>query len=688
MSTFSLVAALVNKRTHAARWFLSNGRSLGLLILIIRLGIVCPSAESAVLRVDTVSGNDIGNCGTVATPCASIQRAVNIASDGDTILVGEGTYTYQPPLDPCATGLAVVCIVEKQLTLMGGFSPPNWSTADPTAHVTVIDGENAVQGILVKKTFPGSAFDASLTLQGFTVRRGRVEGTLSSPDAFGGGIAAILVRSLTLRDVVVQGSVAIGADTSSGPGGTGAGGGIYISTSLPTLPPVQAVMSNVTMIGNQAFGGAANSSNRGGFALGGGLFINKASFRATQLTVESNTAQAGDSTGGGTTGSVRAEALGGGIAILRDATVTIGGLSATNNTAMGGDASSSTGIGGTGGGGGLYVEGSSLELHDADVRSNTSVGGSADIGGLGIGGGVTSFDADVVLDRTALITNRADGGNGVTEKGAVGGGGAYLERASIASVAVVITNSIVANNHVDLGTGGGKVGGGGAGIFVLGNSAAISHTTFAQNSLGSDPLVGQAVNVTPRLGSESHAKITDSVIADHTSLSNVAAVHAQTPGATITFAKGLFAGNERDTNDGLPNSGGFSGLGTMVSAISAGFQSPGPPNFDYHLLASSPAVDQATTSSVKHDFDKTFRSTPRDWGADEHCFAAVDELVLSNSTVSSTRVEEACQEIIVGPSYRIAESGDVTLRSGSKIILGNGFAVDAGGRLVVDGHLP
>lgn len=644
-------------------------------------------ARGAVLRVDGGSGSDGGACGAAATPCATIQRAVNLASDGDEILVGQGTYTYQASVDPCGGDTAVVCIVEKQLTVTGGYAPPDWTTSDPLANPTSIDGENAHRGVLLLKTFPGSAADATLTLQGFTVERGRVAGTSGAPDVFGGGIKALLPLALTLRDVTIQNCTLVGGSVGSGPGGIAAGGGLYVSTSVSS-PVVQVTLQGVTFSGNQAQGGATGSGDRGGFAEGGGAFVNRTVLHGSDVTFAGNSAAAGSSAGAGTTGGVRSEALGGGLAILQGADVTLDGVSASGNSVAGGNASNSGGIGGTGAGGGLYVEGSSLTLRDSDLRGNQSAGGAADTGGLGTGGGLTGFDATVLLDRVALIDNQTTGGDGVTKKGSGGGGGAYLERANDPSVSADILNSIIADNRVGLGVGGGVVGGGGGGIFVLGNDATVVHTTFARNVLLTSPLTGQAVVVVPRAGSPGAATIADSVIADHTSLTNVAAVQAQTTDSSVTFADGLFAGNERDTNAGLTNAGTFVGLDTMATAGSVGFAAAGSPSFDYHLTAGSPAIDQAVASTTLLDFDRTYRNIPRDWGADEYCSAVPDDLVLSNDTVNNTRMETACRTISVGPSYQVGATGTLVLRAGAGVILQNGFSVASGGSLTIDGHVP
>ncbi|MCA9929684.1 MAG: DUF1565 domain-containing protein, partial [Anaerolineales bacterium] len=98
-------------------------------------------------RVAT-TGTDSKSCGPVSDPCRTIQKAVNNAGSGDTILVAAGTYNYSGSstcLDSVNT--AVVCVLSKHLTILGGYTTSNWSVADPTANVTIIDGGNAHRGV-------------------------------------------------------------------------------------------------------------------------------------------------------------------------------------------------------------------------------------------------------------------------------------------------------------------------------------------------------------------------------------------------------------------------------------------------------------------------------------------------------------------------------------------------------------
>jgi len=125
----------------------------------------------------------------------------------------------------------------------------------------------------------------------------------------------------------------------------------------------------------------------------------------------------------------------------------------------------------------------------------------------------------------------------------------------------------------------------------------------------------------------------------------------------------------------------------VMTAGSAGFVSPGSPNYDYHLLSSSNAVDQAGASTTELDVDRTFRTAPRDLGADEYCAATAEDLVLTGDVVNNTRTEEACKTITAS-SYSVQSSGDVLLHAGRTVILGNGFGVASGGILRIEIGVP
>jgi len=91
----------------------------------------------------------------------------------------------------------------------------------------------------------------------------------------------------------------------------------------------------------------------------------------------------------------------------------------------------------------------------------------------------------------------------------------------------------------------------------------------------------------------------------------------------------FFAANSQDSNNGEASSGTFIGLGTMSSAADVDYISPGSPNFDYHLLPTSPAIDEASGSSEPFDVDGESRTDP-DIGADEQNEPVVGDAIFAD----------------------------------------------------------
>ena len=129
------------------------------------------SAEQGVATTRYVSPG--ANCGGQSPCYATPQAAVDAAADGDTIKVGAGTYT--------TIGFEVIRVYSKSLELLAGYSPANWSVADPAANKAILDPQRVrgVRGIVVQGS-PGNPI--TVTLNGFTV----INGVNSPPQACGG----------------------------------------------------------------------------------------------------------------------------------------------------------------------------------------------------------------------------------------------------------------------------------------------------------------------------------------------------------------------------------------------------------------------------------------------------------------------------------------------------------------------
>jgi hypothetical protein len=124
-------------------------RYLGLgLILILSILLVAAllwglqqgarvQAQSATLYVDGTGGGDTGNdCLDPGAPCATLGRAISQAGEGDTVLIGAGTYTEN------------LVISNITLTLRGGYEPQGtlWL---PGGGETVVNGNGADRVFLV-----------------------------------------------------------------------------------------------------------------------------------------------------------------------------------------------------------------------------------------------------------------------------------------------------------------------------------------------------------------------------------------------------------------------------------------------------------------------------------------------------------------------------------------------------------
>lgn len=540
-------------------------------------------------------------------PCKSIAYAVVKAAANDEIRVAAGTYTDTGPDGACSFLLnAVVCINNKPLTLRGGYTISNWSSSNPTANPTIIDGQNLYRGVNVVLT-------DRLTMEGFIIQNGRAGPEAGDPNAFGGGMT-VIQSAVTLRNMIFKDNQVFGQNTNTDAGGAGSGAGLAIRQGYG-----KSVLERVTFENNTSRGG--NGANRGGFAFGA-LFIYQSDVDILSSIFTGNRALAGKSGGSGIdSNGQRADALGGAIALEGGTVALLSGVRVHNNEVIGGEGAQ---YGGSGFGGGLMVEDSSATVVDSEFKLNVVRGGNGSTdGGMAGGGGILSFNSSARIERVQIIANRLFGGNASSgTAGAIGGGGLYLWRSRLDAPPMnEVVNAIVANNVLEKGQGQ-NIGGGGGGIQVQGLTANLTHLTLARNRLGSGLVVGQAIVVLQAPGvSSSTANLNHSIVADHTAETPGATAVVVLQGNTLNMNRVLFAGNTKNLNtDSVPLAPGtINGQSSLINAGSAGFASPGAPNYNYRIVPSSPAVDQAIGSGVPHDFELQSRPNGQyaDLGADE-----------------------------------------------------------------------
>lgn len=603
------------------------------------------SIDVSITRYVATNGNDSGDCSTVSAPCRTIQYAVNKSASTDRILVSAGTYTYNAATDQCSflRTRAVVCFVDKNLTILGGFSTNNWSVQKPLENPTIIDGQNNYRGVVAVGY---NTTTAHLRMEGFTVMNGRTVGPTytNCPCAMGGGML-VQKAAITLRDMIFSNNQAIGANTSSGDGGHADGGAIRIESSPAGT---NSLLQRVTFDNNQSYGGTG--PDRGGVAFGA-LFIYGSTVTVEDSVFTNNLARGGSSSGSGTSrvDGLNADALGGGIAVENGA-ITVRRIIVTGNQVQGGNARDNAG---GAFGAGIFVEGvssytSSLSLSDSIVANNQATAGNAARGGNAAGGGIDVVNSYVDIQRVKIDSNSAIGGSttGAGNAGTGAGGGIYVFAVRSGVPRATIKNVVVARNFADQGSGIASLGnGGGGGIVVHGMGADIIHTTIAQNRIGSYLVLGGGLLVQPwalQSGSLPAAvNLNYSIVADHTQGNSAMSAVVVQVGSTLTLNRNLFAGNREDTNvNHVPvQPGTINGMATTLYAVEPGFMSLNIPSSDFHIRLDSAAKDQAVGSSTVEDIDGKSRTCSNgcDLGAHEYSpfplnFISGDEILFLDWT--------------------------------------------------------
>ena len=280
--------------------------------LALCLSLGSTALASTVWYVDGVNGDDLNNCKSVTTACATIRRAISLASSGDTVMIAAATYSENLTIN-----------INLKLTGSGATS-------------TIIDGGGVARVISILNT------KAIVGLSKVKIQNGVAAG--------GGGI--LNWGTLALTNSTVSGNIA-GSESSA------TGAGIYNSG---TLTITNSTLSRNSGYSNFMYGGAiynsgsltiAKSTLSGNTAYGyfggggGGIFNSSGSVTITNTTLSGNSAHA--SGGGGIfnnsgsvtinnatlSGNTAAGYKGGAIFVVKGATVTLQNSIVTNSSTAG-----------------------------------------------------------------------------------------------------------------------------------------------------------------------------------------------------------------------------------------------------------------------------------------------------------------------------------------------------------------
>jgi parallel beta-helix repeat protein len=585
---------------------------------------------------------------TVTTVCASgcdhdtIQGAVDAANDGDVVKVAAGTYTSLS----VRSEITQVVYISKSITLQGGYTVTDWSTAYPFTQPTTLDAQGGGRVIYITG-------DISPTLAGLRIMGGNAAGLggMMNPGGpaydVGGGVYVVSATVTLSNNTILSNTAATG-------------GGLYLYGSRPILA------------GNMI------SANMASLYDGGGLYMDKSTAGLNGNMIVANTAGGGHGGGlylsassislGGNTLSGNMARYSGGGAYLLGSEVTVSGNDLTANTAGGY-------------GGGLYV-GSSAATFNANTLSANTAGGrggglyldysdNAGLAGNTIllntangsvsadgGGGIwvqdsnnVTLDANVILSNTAslncgglslnsgsatltgnTLTANAAGGNGgglcvaagaaVVNTNSISGNTAYLGGGLYGDGSSITLNrsSVLSNTASDSGGGlylyrseatlvnsvvaDNQASGAGSGLYVRSSSPRLVHTTLARNHGGD----GSGLYIT---GEENVEDYSPSTVV----LTNVILV-SHTVGITVT------GGNTATVNGVLWYATPLTVSTAPTATAVVENEYIGDPAFaadGFHLRSSSAAIDRGVEASVTDDIDGDRRpyGNGYDLGADE-----------------------------------------------------------------------
>jgi hypothetical protein len=474
------------------KWLMALGLGLGLTLAMLWLlagQTDTVRADSGVLYV-APDGDDVNDCSTIALRCRTVQRAVNLADDGDTIKAATGIYT-----DADTPSVGYVVALTKAVTLRGGYDAAFSEPPDPAAHPTILDAERLGRVVVISGP-------VTVTLEGFILTGGNATGLGGHDGEDAGGGLYVSGATLMLQSNVITDNVASRT-------GDGNGGGAYLTEIQPgSLISGNHIISNTAstvstgsyygyggglylLHGAATFIGNTVRDNIGGkvHGNGGGLMLKDSNTLLESNTVMSNTASLGPAGSGGgvyiwygyhailrnndiisNTACAGGSGHGGGV-LAASSTITltgntirgnVGGVAGsgygggvkisygltvlTDNTIQGNIASQSTSIHDEGKGGGLYAWTANLTLSGNRILSNTaSTGAPGNGGGVWLSQNVGALSGNLIQGNVASESTQSDDYGW--------GGGLYISDSDV----TIHDNTIVGN----IGSAGGRGGGGG-----------------------------------------------------------------------------------------------------------------------------------------------------------------------------------------------------------------------------------
>jgi len=531
-------------------------RHLSVIVMLLAMMGVVPTAHAATLTVDTLIDENDNSC---SDGDCSLRDAIAVATTGDTIIF--------------ATGLAGQTItLGSQLTIAKDLTIDGSSLAPPLR----VSGNDAVRVLYISS--------GTIVLRGLQIINGTtLTGGTLCPTYCGGGIYVDTNGSLAVSDSTFSGNIAWyrgGGITNVGSltvtGSTFNGNGSFLGGGIRNY-------GKLTVTGSTFSGNVANNS-------GGGIY-NTGTLTVTGSTVNGNSAGAGAGFYNANSMILSSSIISGNISsyygagIYNTSTITVTDSSFSKNRATDGGGIYNTGSltmtvatfsynVATNSGGGLYNTGT-LTATGLTLSSNWAFDGTT----LGTGGGVQNTSGNVRLTNCTISQGAALHGAGIynastmtltgcilSANDASLGGGVYNDSTGV----LTTTNSTFSRNTADSGGGGilntgtltatnitlngnsasnGSTVGTGGGFQNNGGTATFTNCTISNNQAegtGEDGGGGMMVYV-------GTANLVNCTIADNSTTSEGNTGYggggiSASSGATVSLQNTLVAGNASTAN--------------------------------------------------------------------------------------------------------------------------------------------
>jgi hypothetical protein len=395
------------------------------------------------------AGTDSAACGSLASRCKTVQFAIDKTEDGDSVVVGAGTFNECIAVIP-GTGVGSITVLSEAI-----------ANAQPVGE-TILDGADVCDAASATPGPVAVVYDLS-SLSGFAVKHGgdsavwglgavaitnNIISESVSPTA-GGGIFVTTSGYLTDPEAKTLINFNLVRDNTA----DDAGAGIYLDASADGIPSVVEIRGN--KIQNNTAGAA-------GDVLGAGLTVFTDTASVTDASTVTITTNVIDGNGApGTPGGMAS--YGGGVFVA-----TGGGAGAGAETIVLGELGSANAVRNNTArfGGGISAnlqpaDGAhhTITLTDNNVTANTATLGGGGVHAFAVALDTTQGESTIALLRNSIIGNHATGDP--ADPLTAGGGGLYAEtymyRVPEGLVSFAIRGNIIRTNDATTLGGGARL---------------------------------------------------------------------------------------------------------------------------------------------------------------------------------------------------------------------------------------